>query len=330
MSEAAKRERATPDSGITHGHALMAEATCSKQQVDGLQKQIDGLEKGSSGSAWGPTGCASDEAEEKEEEGELVSYLYSEGKVQNQVVSGEPEISLNSITGTPGAKTMRVIGRIGKEQVVILVDSRRVKWLESLGPIVWGFSQLTMKFVYGGKEVELVGLGLKSLAMEGNHKSLMTSVSRGKGLFLHLLVGKDSDKNTQWGGDVQQILTKFHGVFEVPRGLPPSRVQDHKITLKEGTQPTIARPYRYPHYQKIEIEKIVAELLETGVVKPSTSPFSSPVLLVHKADESWRMCVDYRALNQETIKDKFLIPVFDELLDELYRSMVFSKLDLGS
>lgn len=73
---------------------------------------------------------------------------------------------------------------------------------------------------------------------------------------------------------------------------------------------------------------MVQELLESGVIKPSQSPLSSPIVMIKKKDGSWRMYIDYRQLNQHTIKDRFPIPVIEELIDEVGGYQVFSKLDL--
>ena len=126
------------------------------------------------------------------------------------------------------------------------------------------------------------------------------------------------------------MLEEFAIVFKESKGLPPCRGHEHQIVLKLGTQPICQRPYEYPFYQKSEIENIVRDLLKSNSIRNSQSPFASLVLLVRKADVSWRMCVDYRALNKDTVKDKFPILVVDELLNELNGAWVFSKLDLRS
>nr|KYP35909.1 Retrovirus-related Pol polyprotein from transposon 297 family [Cajanus cajan] len=130
------------------------------------------------------------------------------------------------------------------------------------------------------------------------------------------------------GDQLQKLLEEFGHIFAKPVGLPPHREIDHKIPIKAGTDPISVRPYRYPHIQKNEIEKQVAEMLSTGVIRPSNSPYSSPVILVKKKDGSWRFCVDYQSLNKATIPDKFPIPMIEELLDELNGAAYFSKIDL--
>lgn len=94
-----------------------------------------------------------------------------------------------------------------------------------------------------------------------------------------------------------------------------------------GSVPANARPYRYSPLHKTEIERRVVELLQAGHIVPSVSPFDSYVLLVQKKDGSWRFCVDYRKLNDITIKNRFSMPIVDEIIDELAGTHYFSSLD---
>lgn len=129
---------------------------------------------------------------------------------------------------------------------------------------------------------------------------------------------------------VATILAGFAEVFVEPKGLPPRRECDHAIPLKMGAEPPNQRPYRVPHQQKNAMEEIIKELLESEEIRPNLSPYSSPAVMVRKRDGSWRMCVDYRQLNARTIKNKFPMPIVEDLLDELNGAKVFSKLDLRS
>jgi hypothetical protein len=85
---------------------------------------------------------------------------------------------------------------------------------------------------------------------------------------------------------------------------------------------------RYSPIEQSEIERQVQEMLEQGIIEPSTSPYGSPVLLVKKPDGSYRFCVDYRALNAVTIKNGFPLPRIDDLLDKIQGAKYFSSMDL--
>lgn len=201
-----------------------------------------------------------------------------------------------------------------------------VQWLKTLGPIEIDFQNLTLGFHHAGSAHKLQGLqGSDLTALKANE--LMGI----QGIALLLQVNRVEAELSSTSSPcpaVQQVLTEYEQVFQEPKELPPRRFHDHGIPLIPGAKPVSSRPYRQPYLQKTEIEKQVIELLRDGLIRPSHSPFSSPVLLVKKSDSTWRFCVDYRALNDITVKDKYPIPVIDELLDELYGATIFSKLDL--
>jgi hypothetical protein len=134
-----------------------------------------------------------------------------------------------------------------------------IQWLQKLGPIVWDFSTLTMEFTLFHKTILLRGLiPTKSDLEESKLFSKLPSVRR-KGLVLQLVSSYFQTTNDNKIPYVAELLTQFQKVFEVPKGLPPIKSHDHPIVLKEESQLIFVRPYRYPHYQKGEKEKIVKD-----------------------------------------------------------------------
>ncbi|XP_061362618.1 uncharacterized protein LOC133306325 [Gastrolobium bilobum] len=200
-----------------------------------------------------------------------------------------------------------------------------ISWLSTLGRFLHDYTEMSMEFIFKDSRVVLQGehSGLSNRVLDTNCFHLA-------GATVFDVSPELRELQSKIPAAIWDILVQFHTVFQLPSGLPPPRGCDHAIHLEEGVKPVNVQPYRYAHHQKGEIEKQVSDLLASGFIKESRSPFSSPVLLVRKQDNSWRMCIDYRALNNITIKDRFPIPTIDELLDELNGAKVFSKLDLRS
>ncbi|KZV56866.1 peroxidase 64 [Dorcoceras hygrometricum] len=243
-------------------------------------------------------------------------------KVQCQALCPGLEIQL-------GAYTAQITGHLFELGGVDIILG--VEWLRTLGEVRLDWNKMRMRFKAEGQLVELTGdptlqrsmLSLKSIGK-------VTEIE-----FAATILTVERATAEDWGTTtkgcpriIQEVLTKFRVVLDKPHGLPPRRNHDHAIIIKEGQGPISVRPYSHAHRQKNEIEKLVAEMLSAGIIQPSLSPYSSPVILVKKKDGSWRFCVDYRALNEVTVSDKYPIRVVEELLDELHGSVWFSKLDL--
>jgi hypothetical protein len=128
-----------------------------------------------------------------------------------------------------------------------------------------------------------------------------------------------------------RIVSEFPDVFpeELP-GMPPERKVEFAIELIPGTAPISKRAYRVSGPELVELKKQIDELLEKDYIRLSTSPWAAPVLFVEKKDGTKRMCIDYKALNEVTVKNKYPLPRIEDLFDQLRGGSVFSKIDLRS
>ncbi|WVZ14709.1 hypothetical protein V8G54_012275 [Vigna mungo] len=185
----------------------------------------------------------------------------------------------------------------------------RASWLKTIGPHMADYDALQLKILHEGKFITLQGD--RELLLEEN---------------LHF--GTLLEAQVEMEPKLALLLQTYSSVFDTPHNLPAQRSHDHSIL--EGSNPVKVKPYRYPHSQKEEIEKLVEGMINDGIIQHNKSPFYSLIILVKKKDGSWRFCTEYRALNAITIKDSFPIPTVDELIDELFGACYFSKFDLRS
>jgi hypothetical protein len=127
------------------------------------------------------------------------------------------------------------------------------------------------------------------------------------------------------------VINEFPDIF--PKELPvmlPDRDIKFMIELKLGTAPIYKTPFRMTTPELIELKEHIKELLEKGFIHPSSSPWGAPMIFIPKKDGTQRLCMDYRALNEVTVKNKYLLPRIHDLFDQLRGTCVFSKIDLQS
>ncbi|XP_041025505.1 uncharacterized protein LOC121265907 [Juglans microcarpa x Juglans regia] len=205
------------------------------------------------------------------------------------------EVQIN-LQGTIFSLTLYSLPLIGLDVVL------GIQWLESLGFVVCDWRKLTMEFTWENQTKRLVGIDGQNI-QAASIAELTKGVRPSHALFVVCLQVAQTELPRNIHSSIRELLQEFSDLFIEPSSLPPTWEVDHDIALKDGTEPINVRPYRYVYYQKNEIEKQVQDMLQSGLVRPSTSPFSSPVLLVKRKDGNWRFCTDYRALNAATIKD---------------------------
>ncbi|XP_071739555.1 uncharacterized protein [Rutidosis leptorrhynchoides] len=192
----------------------------------------------------------------------------------------------------------------------------------------------TYSFLKDGTQITLAPLDSRKAANKEptlfvNHTNFELATKACSMIFA-LVVEESNEVNDNSPPEVLPLLTDFRDVFpdDIPAGLPPMRDIQHCIDFTPGVVIPNKPAYRLNPKEFAELQRQVGELLEKGLIRESNSPCAVPALLVPKHGGSFRMCIDSRAVNKITVKYRFLIPRFDDLIDQLFGATIFSKIDL--
>jgi hypothetical protein len=221
--------------------------------------------------------------------------------------------------------------RKGKRRVSIRAGMTQSAHSQDGSPPLLSAMQLKRAVRHGAELFMVV------ISAETDTESSATQVSdsgagpQGSQTLNHLRVS-DSSTNQLQQHALQKLLHKYRCCFpdELPKFKSVGRKVPHTIELEPGAKPPCRPMYRLSQPEMAELKKQITELLAKGYIEPSTSNFGSPVLFVRKKDGSLRMCIDYRAVNKLTVKNKYPLPRIDDILDCINGSTVFSSIDLRS
>ncbi|GJT90120.1 putative reverse transcriptase domain-containing protein [Tanacetum coccineum] len=157
-------------------------------------------------------------------------------------------------------------------------------------------------------------------------------LTKGCHVFLaNITATKDEDKSKEKRLEDVPVVQEFPEVFpeDLP-GIPPTRQVEFRIDLVPGATPVARAPYRLAPSEMKELAEQLQELTDKGFIRPSSSPWGAPVLFVKKKDGSFRIYIDYKELNKLTVKNRYPLPMIDDLFDQLQGSSIYSKIDLRS
>jgi hypothetical protein len=129
---------------------------------------------------------------------------------------------------------------------------------------------------------------------------------------------------------VYKVMEEYSDIFSSPIGVPLHCQVKHPIDLTPDTPLPNGSVYPRSLLENEEIKRHIQELLHKGHIRPNSSSCGSPIVLVQKKDGTWQLCIDYRALNKITFRNRYMIPRIDNLLDQLTGDKYFSKIDLKS
>jgi len=163
-------------------------------------------------------------------------------------------------------------------------------------------------------------------ALPGNESLKSTDVKE------NIITGIIKELPPPFQDNASKVFHKFIKVIALKtEDLKRTKLLPHRITLLPNSEPVKQKAYRIPKFKADALKIEISKLIKSGLIEPSHSPWSSPVVLVPKKNNQFRMCVDYRTINNLTIKDAYALPMIDDILTYVgNRASVLSTLDLFS
>ena len=252
---------------------------------------------------------------------------YRDKKVQCAVMP--MSIAYDTILGDPWLKSHHALLSICDDAPTVTLHNGKRKYIIRCGAAVIGQPKDTCSALCSAVQFN------NARAQDGS-RIFMVLVKQQQGRGDHVAAVGPTPGEGKMTPDLialHKLLHEYDDILvnDLPGGVPGDRPETGEVTpLQPGSRPVFRRPYRLSPAEKTEVTRTIEELLAKGFIKPSKSPYGSPVLFVAKKDGTLRMCIDYRGLIKQTVSNTYPLPRIDNMLEKLAGAKVFSSIDLAS